>query len=138
MVIVDTNVLSEVLLPAPDDRVRLWIGAHSGSDLFTTAITLAEMHYGVELVPTRKRRSELQAGIDRLFEEFDDRVLPFDAAAGLEFALILASRRRSGRPIREVDAQIAAIARSHGAAVATRNMDDFANCGVELINRWAG
>lgn len=136
MIIVDTNVLSEVLRPMPYIRVETWMSDHSGASLCTTTITLAEIFYGLELIPQGKRK-ELHVAIETLFAAFDGRILPFDNDAAREFASIFAGRRKSGRPMRELDGQIAAIARSRGAAVATRNIRDFEDCGIELINPWA-
>jgi len=106
--------------------------------LFTTAITEAELLYGIALLPDGRRRRSLEEVINRIFaEDLTDRVLPFDSTAAHQFADLAASRRRAGRPIAEADARIAAIARSRGAALATRNVGDFVGCGLELINPWA-
>jgi predicted nucleic acid-binding protein len=105
--------------------------------LFTTAITESELLYGIALLPEGRRRQSLASVVDLIFaEDLTGRVLPFDSAAAREFAEIAASRRRAGRPISEADARIAAIARSRGAALATRNVGDFAGCRLELIDPW--
>ena len=138
MIILDTNVLSETLRPAPSTRVLEWMRSEPASALFTTAITESEMHYGVALLPEGARRQSLQSVVDLIFaKDLAGRVLPFDSAAAREFAEIAASRRRAGRPISEADARIAAIARSRGAALATRNVGDFAGCQLQLIDPWA-
>jgi len=138
MIILDTNVLSETLRPAPSTRVLEWMGSEPASALFTTTITESEMLYGVALLPEGARRQSLKSVVDLIFEQdLAGRVLPFDSAAAHEFADIAASRRRAGRPISEADARIAAIARSRGAALATRNVGDFAGCKLELIDPWA-
>jgi predicted nucleic acid-binding protein len=135
MIIVDTNVLSEVMRPLPYAGVIRWMAARPASDLFTTTITLGEVLFGLELLPAGKRRVALQQAIATMFEErFADRILDFDKDAAHAFADISAKCRRLGRPIGELDAQIAAIARSRGGAIATRNVRDFADCGVELID----
>jgi predicted nucleic acid-binding protein len=105
--------------------------------LFTTAICEAEILYGLALMPDGRRRVALQNAVAAIFaEDFSGRILAFDSAAAKAFADLAAARRRLGRPIAEFDAQIAAIASAHGAAVATRNVDDFADCGINVINPW--
>ncbi len=102
------------------------------------AITEAELLYGAALLPSGKRRSALTAEIEGMLEEdFGGRILPFDRLAAQAFAAIAAARRGAGRPISQADAQIAAIARSRGASLATRNVPDFDSCGVEVINPWS-
>jgi predicted nucleic acid-binding protein len=138
MIIVDTNVLSEVMRPAPSPRVIRWMAARPASGLFTTTITLGEVLFGLELIPAGKRRVALQQAIRTMFEDqFADRILNFDRDAAHAFADISANCQRLGRPIGELDAQIAGIARSRGGAIATRNVRDFADCGVELIDPFA-
>jgi len=137
MIILDTNVLSETLRPTPSTKVLEWMRSEPASALFTTAITESEMLYGIALLPQGARRKSLESVVDLIFaQDLAGRVLPFDSAAAREFADIAASRRRAGRPISEADARIAAIARSRGAAVATRNVGDFAGCQLELIDPW--
>jgi len=138
MIVLDTNVLSEAMKPSPSDRVLRWLAAHPPERLYTTTLSQAEILYGLELLPEGKRRSALQAAVGALFEEdFSGRILPFDGEAARMFARIAAARRAMGRPIAQFDALIAAIARSRGAAVATRNAEDFAGCGVAVINPWS-
>jgi toxin FitB len=137
VIILDTNIVSETLRPTPSTRVLEWMRSEPAPALFTTAITESELLYGVALLPEGRRQS-LESVIDLIFaEDLAGRVLPFDSAAAREFADIAASRRRAGRPISEADARIAAIARSRGAALATRNVEDFAGCRLELIDPWA-
>jgi hypothetical protein len=105
--------------------------------LFTTTISMAEILYGVELLPPGQRRDLLNTEAQAIFaEDFSGHILLFDEAAARSFSRIAAERRRQGRPIAELDAQIAAIAYTHGAALATRNTPDFDGCGVQLINPW--
>lgn len=139
MTILDTNVLSEVLKPEPSGAVLGWLASADPSAIFTTAITQAEIFYGLEILPAGKRRSRLVAAVERIFdEEFDGRVLPFDEDAARAFGKIAAARAAAGRPISQLDAMIAAIARSQRAEVATRNASDFELCGVEVVNPWRG
>ena len=138
MIILDTNVLSEVMRPSPSAQVLRWMAAHPAGQLFTTTITKAEVLYGLELLPKGKRRNALQSAAAAMFEEdFAGRILPFDRDAAGMFAEIAAARRTLGRPITQFDAQIAAIARSRRAALATRNTGDFDHCGVTVVNPWS-
>jgi predicted nucleic acid-binding protein len=106
--------------------------------VFITTITQAEILYGLEVMPKGKRRTNLQFAIEAIFgEDFADRVLPFDSDAARAFASIAASRRALGRPIAQLDAQIAAIARSRSGTLATRDAHDFENCGIPLVSPWA-
>ena len=137
MIVLDTNVLSEAIRPVPSRRVLDWLAAQQPSGLFTTAISEAELFYGLALLPAGKRRASLEEAVRRMLEEdFAQRVLPFDRAAASAFAVIASGRRKKGRPISEFDAQIAAVARINGAAVATRNADDFRDCGIGVIDPW--
>jgi toxin FitB len=137
MIVLDTNVLSEAWRPAPSPAVMEWMRSQPVAALFTTTITEAELLYGIALLPEGKRRRSLEAVVALVFaEDLAGRVLSFDSAAAREYADIAAARRRAGRPIAEADARIAAIARSRGATVATRNVEDFASCGIELVSPW--
>ena len=137
MIILDTNVVSEASRSDPSIKVLDWIRSEPLAALFTTTITEAELLYGIALLPAGRRRRLLeQATIQILDEDFAGRILPFDSAAAREFADIAATRRRAGRPIGEADCRIAAIARSRGASLATRNISDFVDCGVTLIDPW--
>lgn len=138
MIILDTNVVSELMKREPSERVLRWIGAQPASRLFTTTITQAEILYGIALLASGKRRAGLQTAVDAMFQEdFAGRVLPFDGEAAEAFPLVAVERRTTGRPISQLDAQIAAIARSRGAKVATRNTPDFQGCGITVVNPWA-
>ncbi|MGH6898272.1 MAG: type II toxin-antitoxin system VapC family toxin [Geminicoccaceae bacterium] len=137
MIVLDTNVLSEMMRPAPDSTVAAWISARPASSLFTTTVTQAEILYGLGLLPSGKRRAGLEAAVGEMFAtDFAGRVLPFDQAAAQAYAEIALARRRAGRPITQFDAQIAAIARSRDAGVATRNVADFEGCGIGVIDPW--
>lgn len=137
MIVVDTNVLSELMRPEPDLQIVKWLAQFPSASLFTTAVTQSELLYGLELLPPGKRRNLLATAVEETFtEDFSNRILPFDSDAAQLFAVIAASRRRSGRPISQQDCQIAAIARSRSASLATRNVRDFENCGIPVVNPW--
>lgn len=137
MILLDTNVISELMRAEPSLAVLDWFGAHEAADLFISAVTEAELRTGVAILPEGQRRNGLQSALDGMIEEdFPDRVLPFDSNAARAYADIAARRRAAGRPISEADCQIAAIAVAAGAPVATRNVKDFDDCGVDLINPW--
>ncbi len=138
MIILDTNVLSEVMKPAPSARVVRWLGKYPALRLFTTTITQAEILYGVELLAKGKRRAALQSAVETMFaEEFAGRILPFDSEAAQAFPQIASARSASGRPVTQFDTQIAAIAQARGAALATRNTLDFDHCGITVLNPWS-
>lgn len=135
MIVLDTNVLSEVLKPAPSPKVLNWLAAQERRATFTTATTKAEILFGVELLPVGKRRTALHTAVDNIFtKEFAGRVLAFDEIAARIYAKILAERFRLGRPMSQSDAQIAAISQSHQAMLATRNIRDFTDCGIQVFN----
>lgn len=136
MTVLDTNVISEVFKPVPSEEVLEWLAAQVAESVFTTAITEAEIFYGIELMPQGKRRAQFAAAAEKVFAEFAGRILNFDSGAAREFAVIVAARDRIGRPVSEPDAMIAAIARIHLASVATRNTRDFELCEIQLINPW--
>ena len=137
MIILDTNVLSEAMRPAPAAEVLGWLAGQPAASLYTTSITQAEILHGLMLLPPGRRRRSLEAAATSMFEEdFGGRILGFGTEAAPPYARIASERRRAGRPISHFDAQIAAIARSVGAAIATRNRADFEGCGVALVDPW--
>ena len=138
MIILDTNVVSELMLPRPAARVVEWVSEQAEPNLYFTTISEAEVRYGAAILPAGRRRDRLLGEIDGMLrEDFAGRVLPFDRDAARAYAAIAAARRSSGHPINHADCQIAAIARANGAAVATRDEDDFKGCGINVINPWA-
>lgn len=138
MIVLDTNVVSEMMRPKPEVRVQAWLLRQFRADVFLTSITQAEIFFGLAQMDELKRKAALTAEMELLIaEDFAGFILPFDEAAARQFAVIAAARKRMGRPISEFDAQIAAIAAAHGAFVATRNVADFEHCGIDLINPWA-
>jgi predicted nucleic acid-binding protein len=139
MILLDTNVLSEMMRPAPSSIVEEWLSAQPAAGTFISAITEAELRYGLALLPNGQRQKRLLAQAEAMLaEDFADRILPFDSAAAAAYAVIAATRRQAGRPMSQADAQIAAIAASRGATIATRNVADFADCGVTVLDPWAG
>ncbi|ACJ01061.1 type II toxin-antitoxin system VapC family toxin [Rhodospirillum centenum] len=137
MLILDTNVLSEVLRRVPEPAVERWLAAQDGTDVYLTAITEAELRRGAAIMPAGRRKDGIAHAIDAILtEDFQGRILPFDSAAASAYAVIAAERQSAGRPISHFDAQIAAIARARSGIVVTRNTADFTGCGVVLINPW--
>ncbi len=134
MIVVDTNVISEMMRPDPHPRVLAW--SASTGRLHTTAVTLAEVEYGLARLPDGRRSERLKAAATAVFADFEDVVLPFDARAARCYGDLVVSRERTGRPISSADAQIAAICASRGATLATRNTDDFVAAGVDLLDPW--
>lgn len=137
MILLDTNVLSELMRPAPAPAVETWVSAQPAAGIFISAITEAELRYGLALLPDGQRRRRLLVQAQAMLaEDFAGRILPFDSAAAEAYAPIAAARRLAGRPISQADAQIAAIAASRGAALATRNVTDFTDCGITILDPW--
>ena len=137
MIVLDTNVLSELMRSEPDKAAYAWASAQPSTSLFITAITQAEVLYGIGLLPPGRRRSTLELAANTMFaEDFESKILAFGSDAASAYAEIAVTRRQSGRPISHFDAQIAAIARATGATLATRNTSDFEGCGVALANPW--
>lgn len=137
MIVLDTNVLSELMKGEPDGKVIRWLKSHPAASLFTTSISEAEILFGLRLLPPGKRREALETAATEMFrEDLKGRVLSFGSQAAAFYAQIAAHRRQAGQPISHPDAQIAAITLSSGARLATRNGADFQGCGLELLNPW--
>jgi toxin FitB len=137
VIVLDTNVLSELMRSVPETLVTNWVATQSAANLFITTITQAEILHGVLLLPPGRRRDAIEAAADAMFQEdFAGRILPFSSDAARAYAEIAVARRQSGRPISQFDAQIAAVAKSAGASVATRNVADFRECGIKVIDPW--
>jgi predicted nucleic acid-binding protein len=137
MIILDTNVLSEFMKKGPSERVVAWMNEQRREELFCTAITQSEIFYGIALLDPSPRKDALSKAAHALFEEdFEGRILSFDSHSAVHYATIAAERRRAGRPITTEDAQIGAIARTHHAQLATRNVSDFEGCALSLVNPW--
>ncbi len=137
MIVLDTNVLSELMRHTPDHRVVAWTRSRSRRELYVSVITEAEILYGIEVLPPGKRRMRLFEIVRAIFqEEFAGRVLPLDSRVAACYAELTASRRRAGKPIEGFDALIAATALAAGAAIATRD-SGFSDCGLTLFDPWA-
>lgn len=138
MIVLDTNVLSEVTKPSPHSSVLRWLSALN-DETSITAVTAAELRAGLSAMPHGHRKTKLSEVVIAQLSEFEQlgSVLPFDHFAAVEYATVLALRKAEGKPISPQDAMIAAICRSHGAPLATRNVGDFEHTGVEVINPWA-
>lgn len=137
MIVLDTSVLSELMKREPSPTVIAWIEARTAASMFTTTLTLAEILYGIRLLPSGKRQNEIEEAAWEMFRtDFAGRVLSFDQDAAQAYAQVAALRHQAGRPITQFDAQIAAIALSRDGAVATRNIADFEGCGLDLIDPW--
>ena len=137
MIVLDTNVVSELMNPTGATAVKQWAKRQLRDRVFTTTITQAEILYGIGILPEGNRKQRLESSAHIVFqEEFVHRILPFDSKSAEQFAVISAQRRSQGRPISQFDAQIAAICRAHRATLATRNVDDFIDCSIAIINPW--
>lgn len=137
-VLLDTNVVSELMRKSPDPAVEAWAAGHPLEALFFSAVGEAELRYGAAILPTGRRRETLISDIETMLRDaFESRVLPFDSEAARAYADIAATRRSAGRPIAPADGQIAAIARSRDMAVATRNVRDFEDIDIKVVDPWA-
>lgn len=137
MIVLDTNVISELVRPVPDVRVTTWLDEQAIPELHLTVITVAELGYGIARLPLGRRRDDLARQTGGLLERlFSRRVLPFDQSAAQLYGDVGATRDRLGRPIEIADAQIAAICLHRDAALATRNTRDFDGLGLTLVNPW--
>jgi toxin FitB len=135
MIVLDTNVVSEMMKTAPSPTVLSWMNGQDASRLFLTAVTVGEIRYGLRVLPQGKRRRSLEEGFERILAEgFAGRILAFDEAAAHRYGEVMGRRKEIGRPLAILDGQIASIAGSNGYTVATRNVQDFIKCGVEVIN----
>lgn len=137
MIVLDTKVVSELLRQVPHPAVLRWVDEQRSAELTLTAVTVAELRAGVAMLPRGRRRAVFAERIESILQDaFGGEALAFDVGATGYYADIVATRKHSGLPIHALDAEIAAICQRHGAALATRNVADFSNVGVELINPW--
>ena len=138
MYLLDTNVVSELMKTrGPDERVAAWISQVETEALYTSAITRAEIAFGISTLPAGRRREQLSSLASEIFDiDFAGRVLAFEQDAALLYGSILAHRREIGRPMSELDALIAAIAQLRSLTLVTRNESDFEDCAIEVVNPW--
>ena len=135
MILLDTNVVSEVMRPKPSGNVLNWLNRHNDGDLFISSITIAEICYGLRILPTGQRRQLLQVRFEQFVSEgFACNIIDFNEPAARAYAEIMGMRKEKGRPMSLPDGQIAAIAQINHLALATRNITDFEGCGIKLIN----
>ncbi len=137
MILLDTNVLSEVMLLRPEPAVMAWIDSQEPDGLWTCTIVVAEVFSGLDLMPAGKRQEQLREKAEFMFSALlAGRIFPFDQAAARVYGSVLKTRKTLGRPIDEMDALIAATALACGATLATRNTPDFEGTGISLVNPW--
>jgi predicted nucleic acid-binding protein len=137
VIVLDTNVVSELMKRSPAGDVVRWVADQPATSLYTTSITQAEIMLGIMLLPSGRRRTAVEAAATAMFDEdFAGRILPFGTDAAQAYARIATDRQRRGRPIGHFDAQIAGIARAAGAHLATRNVSDYEGCGLRVIDPW--
>ncbi len=136
MILLDTNVVSEAMKPAPDDAVRAWLDDQAAETLYLSSVTIAELMFGIGALPGGKRKEKLTGALDGVMELFVDRILPFDVDAARHYADLAVKARAAGKGFPTPDGYIAAIAASKGFVVATRDTSAFDAAGVEVIDPW--
>lgn len=136
MILLDTNVVSEAMKPAPDDAMRGWLDEQAAETLYLSSVTVAELLFGIGALPKGKRKDKLAGALDGVMELFADRVLPFDIDAARHYADLAVRARVAGKGFPTPDGYIAAIAASKGFVVATRDTSAFDAAGVEVIDPW--
>jgi predicted nucleic acid-binding protein len=138
MILLDTNVLSEVMRERPEPAVSAWLRASPRTEFWTASIVVAELVSGIDRMPAGRKQAALREAIEGMIAgDFRGQILKFDVPAARRYGQILASRQQLGRPIAQMDALIAATALANGATLATRNIADFQNCGIQLLNPWS-
>ena len=136
MILLDTNVVSEAMKPAPDEAVRAWLDEQAAETLFLSSVTIAELMFGIGALPDGKRKERLTEALDGVMELFADRVLPFDVDAARRYADLAVKARAAGKGFPTPDGYIAAIAAAKGFVVATRDASAFVAAGIEVIDPW--
>jgi predicted nucleic acid-binding protein len=135
MILLDTNIISELMKPSPSAAVLAWLDEQESTQIFISTISIAEISYGINVLPKGKRRKQLEEACNKaILEAFQHRVLFFDETSAYLYGKIMSHRKSLGRPMSILDGQICATSRAHGLTVATRNTQDFAHCDVNLIN----
>ncbi len=136
MILLDTNVVSEAMKPAPAPAVRAWLNAQAPETLYLSVVTVAELMFGVGALPDGRRKEKLAATLEELLEQFGSRVLPFDAEAARRYAILAVRARAAGKGFPTPDGYIAATAATHDFAVATRDISAFGAAGLAVIDPW--
>jgi predicted nucleic acid-binding protein len=137
MILLDTNVISEAMKPAPEASVMAWLNSQNTAELWTSTIVVAEVYSGLDLMPAGKRQRQLFEKAELMFDRFfGARILPFDLLAARAYGAVLKARQAKGLPIDEMDALLAATALANGSALATRNASHFQSCGIRVLNPW--
>lgn len=136
MILLDTNVVLEPLKPRPDPAVVRWLNAQRPDQLYLPSIVVAELCYGLAVLPSGRRKDGKRAAVEQAVARFADRILAFDLAAAAEYGAVMAAARAAGTPLPVLDGQIAAIARVHGGHLATRNVKHFEPAGIPLVDPW--
>jgi predicted nucleic acid-binding protein len=137
LIVLDTNVVSELMRAEPAPAVMDWVNAQPSDQLWLCSVVVAELLYGVGRLPEGAHKRQLASAVEAMvFEDFAGRTLPFDLEAAAAYAQLVTQRKRAGEPIAMADAQVGAICAVHGATLATRNARDFAKLGLKLINPW--
>jgi len=135
MIILDTNVVSEFMTSSPDKRVLAWVNSQLASHLYLTVISVAEIQFGLMAMPKGKRQVFLSDNFDVFLKQgFTGRILDFDINAAKHYGLLMGKRRLAGTPMSALDGQIASIAKNHDFSIATRNVKDFVDCNLDIIN----
>jgi predicted nucleic acid-binding protein len=138
MILLDTNVISEMMRERPEPVVSAWLDKQPEEELWTASVVLAELLSGIDMMPAGRKQKALREAVEEMIaEDFRGQILNFDLRAARQYGQILSTRRKIGRPIREFDAQIAAIASVYGATLATRDVNDFVACGLTVIDPWS-
>jgi predicted nucleic acid-binding protein len=136
MILLDTNVVSEVMKPEPAAAVRTWLDAQAAETLYLSSVTIAELMFGIGALPKGRRKDKLTAALDGVLDLFADRVLPFDTRAARRYAELAVSARAAGMGFPTPDGHIAAIAAAHDFTVASRDTSAFTAAGLTVINAW--
>src|SRR5215472_5842227 len=137
MILLDTNILSALMQQAPNVRVVSWLDQQPRSTIWTTSVTVLEIRFGLQIMASGKRRQALSEKFDALLDILEQRIAPFDVAAAREAADLMAASRKAGRPVEIRDTMIAGIALAQHASLATRNLADFADTRIPLVNPWS-
>jgi len=136
MIVLDTNVVSEAMKPEPAPAVRDWMDAQSAETLYITSVTVAELLFGVGVLPDGRRKQKLAATLDGMLHLFEGRILPFDTDAARRYSDLAVAARNAGKGFPTPDGYIAAIAVAHGFTVASRDASAFEAAGIDVIDPW--